>query len=310
MNGNDKVWEQDSSYFEGAEAQHANYPLAHVLVDADSIAFMNAAVTDGRTYEVDGQQFKYKKDAVGYCDKKSIPVSHIELNYYPEPVEAACLGVDSTISSIKDYYLTTRKLNPRMYFFISGKDNFRYEIFKKYKEKRKKERKPEHREACNQYILKKQRLAFCFDKFEADDLIAMTATALKSSNPGQLISIVSNDKDFTTVGGPGIEQYDYTTGKVWTVSEFEALFYFWKQVIIGDKSDDIPGIHGVAGQTAIKLLSGCVTQSDFYEGAIQAYVNKGNMTEEEAIEHIDIVGQLLHLKRSEVDRWLAPSLKS
>lgn len=302
-----KFWETGRN-FDGAEDEIAKLPTVIVPVDGDIVAYRAAASCDGRYYEVDGKRFPYKKEAVAYCDKKSIANSDIVSGYEPEPEENALHNTNVTISNIRDFYIYERKLNPTLKIFLSGATNFRYNIYPDYKKNRKGVRKPHHLTACKDH-LENQYGGYRYDGYEADDLIGMTVTALQAQG-SSVISIASNDKDFTQLGGQDVEQYDFTTGKVWTVSEEEGIYYFYKQILIGDKSDGIPGLPGVGPQTAIKILgppSG--DERRLYNLVVMAYQEKLEISDLEAAAMVEIRGQLLYLLRIEGKLWTPPEPK-
>jgi 5'-3' exonuclease len=238
----------------GAANVLATMPKGYVLVDGDMIAYRCAAAADGRGYIVDGNLFKYSADAKSYADKRSIPHKDIEGVYNSDPVENALASVASMIETIQNYVISEFKLNPHLKVCLScdKETNFRYGIMPTYKASRKGKRVPEHLAECKDY-LSRQFGAMKFDKFEADDLIAMMVDGLRKINAEQRIIIASNDKDFTQLGYAGLDFYDITTSKTWQVSESEALY---KQLLVGDSSDDIPGLPKVGSQTAIALLGG------------------------------------------------------
>ena len=296
-----KFWETGSQ-FEGEPEAIKNLPPVTVLVDGDIVAYRCAATCDGRHYLVGGQRYGYKKDAVAYADKQGIPNSEIELAYEPEPVDAALHNIGVTMDNIKNFFIYEKKMNPQIKVFLSGDSNFRYNLYPEYKKSRKTQRKPHWIAECKQHMVD-QFKAFKFEGFEADDLIAMTTEALRKN---QTLCVASCDKDFTQLGGNGVWQYDFTTGKEWEVSEQQAMQYFYKQILIGDKSDDIPGLYKVGSQTALKILDGCNEERDMYNAVVLAYKERMKLTTEDAVEAVNLRGKLLWLMREEGKLWEPP----
>jgi len=292
-------WET-STHFEGENEEQL--PPVTVLIDGDIVAYRCAATCDGRHYMVDGQRFGYKKDAVSYADKKGIPNSAIELAFEPEPVDAALHNINVTLDNIKQYFTYEKKLNPDVKIFLSAAYNFRYDIYPDYKKSRKTQRKPHWIAECKEF-LKVQHNAFQFDGYEADDLIAMTTEALRDKKN---IYIASCDKDFTQLGGANVAQYDFTTGKEWSVTELQAQHYFYKQLLIGDTSDDIPGLPKVGPQTALKILDGIENERDLYNAVVLTYKDRMDITTEQAVEEVTLRGKLLYLLREEGELWKPP----
>lgn len=295
--------------FQGEVDETDSYPQAHVLVDGDIVAYRCAATCDGRYYEVGGERFLYSKDAKKHADQKGIPNSEITSGYEPEPVDAALHNCAVTIDNINQHCLHTLKVRPIIKIFLSGQRNFRYDIFPEYKANRKDQRRPHWLEDCKQYLVE-QFGAFRFEGFEADDLIGMTVTQLRPSLDDEdkpEIIISSCDKDFTQLGGFGVRMHDFTAGnKMWEVTEQEAMAYFYKQILMGDKSDGIPGLHRVGNQTALKILSTCEEERDYYNAVVMEYKKRESVTTEEAVEMVDLRGKLLFLLREEGKLWEPP----
>ena len=294
------------SQFESEAQYAATLPEEHVLVDGDIIAYRCSAAADGRYYEVDGQRFKYMKEAKSYAERKSIPNKDIVTGYEPEPVENALHSVALNIDTVKNWFLSEKKVNPQIKVFLSGESNFRYDIFPDYKKSRKNVRKPEHLVACKEY-LQNQFGAFLYEGYEADDLIGMTVTALQKQNPGgRTIWIASVDKDFVQLARPGVAYLDFTKPAEAEYSEWEGLQYFYKQILTGDKSDDIPGLPKVGPQTAIEILKGAKTELDLLMLTLLAYRKYFQCSLEAAVDVVKRRGQLLYLMREQDVLWHPP----
>lgn len=104
------------------------------------------------------------------------------------------------------------------------------------------------------------------DEWEADDLIKDRAIELGTEN----VVICTMDKDLKQI--PGIH-FDYYRKPSKNYDEFgrliyndprglnfytklEAAYFFWSQMLIGDRSDNIEGIKGIGPKRAEKLLKG------------------------------------------------------
>ncbi len=95
--------------------------------------------------------------------------------------------------------------------------------------------------------------------YEADDIIATYAVeALKA---GADVTIVSSDKDLMQLVRPGIRMYDTMKNKV--IGEAEVLERFGVppekvievQALIGDSTDNVPGVPGIGVKTAALLIN-------------------------------------------------------
>ncbi|WP_062014756.1 DNA polymerase I [Aureimonas sp. AU4] len=94
--------------------------------------------------------------------------------------------------------------------------------------------------------------------FEADDLIA-TYTRLAVEAGGD-VTIVSSDKDLMQLVGPGVTLYDQMKDKRLGAQEVFEKFGVYPdkmidlQALVGDSSDNVPGVPGIGPKTAAGLL--------------------------------------------------------
>jgi len=106
--------------------------------------------------------------------------------------------------------------------------------------------------------------------FEADDLIAAAARAFTAQ--GLEVVIVSSDKDFYQLLSDRVSMYDPDPKKdsALTLSAFQERFglspaaFLEMQALMGDSSDNIPGVPKVGEKTALKLISRFGTLDNLY----------------------------------------------
>ena len=149
--------------------------------------------------------------------------------------------------------------------FDKGKKTFRHKTYQDYKGTRDKtpselvEQFGYVRELLDSYGIKYEEH---FD-YEADDIIGSYAKLAEKA--GLEVIIISGDKDLTQLASDNITIY-YTRRGVTEVDHYTPEFINEKyglspeQIIdmkglMGDKSDNIPGIAGIGEKTAIKLLA-------------------------------------------------------
>ncbi|MCK9430166.1 MAG: hypothetical protein M0R17_09200 [Candidatus Omnitrophica bacterium] len=95
----------------------------------------------------------------------------------------------------------------------------------------------------------------CVDNVEADDVIAY---ATKQLNPNSGICIMSTDKDFLQLVDDRITIWSPTKKKTYNREEIQREFnvlpenFIYYKVLLGDKSDNIPGISGIGTKTIEK----------------------------------------------------------
>ena len=123
---------------------------------------------------------------------------------------------------------------------------------------------------------------------EADDAVAIAST---KGN----YWIVHVDKDLDQLPG---WHYNPVKDEEYYVTEFEGLYSFYKQILTGDRVDNIEGLRGIGPVKADKILKDCTTERELYEACIKAY--DGNT--DRILEN----GKLLWLRRKPNQMWQPP----
>ena len=159
--------------------------------------------------------------------------------------------------------------------FDAGKQTFRHQEYQEYKATRTKlpDELKEQIPLIKKYldILKIKRLESL--EFEADDLIASVATTQYENF--EEIRIISGDKDLLQLVNGKIKVF-LTRKGVGELEEFNNENFFEKmglhphQIIdykglVGDSSDNLPGIKGIGEKTAIKLLTEYQSIENIYQ---------------------------------------------
>lgn len=131
--------------------------------------------------------------------------------------------------------------------YLGGQDNFRYGIYPEYKANRREQPRPTWLESCREYLVKEWK-AELVNGYEVDDKLGIQQTKY------DLDSIIcSIDKDLLQIPGNHYswEIAGHVKGKQWvrpalrqTVSPYDGLRTFYKQLILGDLTDNIPGYDG------------------------------------------------------------------
>jgi hypothetical protein len=141
--------------------------------------------------------------------------------------------------------------------FLSGSNNFRKEIYPEYKANRKDMVRPKHLEAVREYLVLEWN-GNVTDGYEADDAIGIAA---QSENT----VICSIDKDLKQLPGT---HYNFVTGEFTHVGIREGWCNFYKQLILGDRGDNVPGYDGKMRVKFPKFLESTRQQLD---GAVDPY---------------------------------------
>ncbi|MGM7636425.1 DNA polymerase I [Bacillus sp. Hm123] len=148
--------------------------------------------------------------------------------------------------------------------FDAGKTTFRHETYQEYKGGRQKtppelsEQFPYLRELLTSYHIP----YFELENYEADDIIG--TLSLQAEKDGFQVKIFSGDKDLTQLSSEAttvcITRKGITDIEVYTPDHIQEKYGLTPEQIIdmkglmGDSSDNIPGVPGVGEKTAIKLL--------------------------------------------------------
>ncbi|GLB58467.1 DNA polymerase I [Cytobacillus sp. NCCP-133] len=148
--------------------------------------------------------------------------------------------------------------------FDAGKTTFRHKTFSEYKGGRQKtppelsEQFPYIRELLDAYRISRYEL----ENYEADDIIG--TLSLQAEKDGYEVKVISGDKDLTQLSSDAvtvsITRKGITDIEEYTPAHIEEKYGITADRIIdmkglmGDSSDNIPGVPGVGEKTALKLL--------------------------------------------------------
>lgn len=164
-----------------------------------------------------------------------------------------------------------REERPQYFLFVKdgrGK-NFRHDIYPLYKANR--DATPEdlirQMEPIERMVAALGMSLEVSDGCEADDCIASLAARLSKERP---VVIVSGDKDLKQCLGPNIFMWDpaFKEEKLLTSDQFTKESGLtpaqWAdvQALVGDTSDNIPGVPGIGPKTAAKIFEICPTLED------------------------------------------------
>ena len=176
--------------------------------------------------------------------------------------------------------------------YLTGKENFRYDIARTapYKGNRTAP-KPKHLQLIRDYLVSAWDFQVSVGQ-EADDSIAIEHTARNNES-----IIASIDKDFLQLRG---NHWNFVKKEMTFVTEEEAIKNFYRQVLTGDRVDNIIGLKGIGPVKADKILANCTSRAEMYLACIEAYGG----SEERVIENC----RLLWLRRTVGEIWQPPGM--
>jgi DNA polymerase-1 len=172
-----------------------------------------------------------------------------------EPMELAIYRVDVLLQQIIEATDATT-----MQVFVKGKDNFRYKIYPEYKANRRDTPDPIWRQACHDHLLNEYK-AIEAHGMEADDLLG-----INQQEEGSVICSI--DKDLRTIPG---HHFNFVKVELDHVKKQDALRTFYKQMLIGDRSDNLFGVDKIGPKKADKLLEHLDDEQDMFEVVYNKY---------------------------------------
>lgn len=191
--------------------------------------------------------------------------------------------------------------------FDAGKTTFRHSTFGEYKGGRQKtppelsEQFPFIRELLDAYGIRRYEL----ENYEADDIIG--TLTLSAEKEGYEIKVISGDKDLTQLSSEqttvGITRKGITDIEEYTPTHVMEKYGLTPEQIIdmkglmGDPSDNIPGVPGVGEKTAIKLLKEFSTLENLLESIDQVTGSKLKEKLEEFKDQAVMSKQLATIER-------------
>lgn len=183
-----------------------------------------------------------------------------KFTYNPKTLEEVYKSVDEILLSILS------KVNCFNYIgFLGNGSNFRYKIYPDYKKNRLGLIKPEFFKECKQYLVDKYNFNLC-DDVESDDNVLITRKILKKDYK---TLIVTGDKDLIKCT-PG-NFFNINNYEIVYTNEEQAELNFWKSVICGDNSDNIPGIKGRGIKYTEKLF---ISKEQYGESKLNIVFNE------------------------------------
>lgn len=234
------------------------------LVDGDILCFKACFSAEYSTYTLvqEGVTFRYKKEVDGYIkwnyDGDEAETLTVTVNKIVEPIGKAVLALEQIIKSILNHTGA-----PEYEVYISGEDNFRKKIEYPvvYKGNRV-EPKPHYYHEMRKYLIELHD-AIVVDGMESDDMLSIRQRELK----GESI-ICSIDKDLKQVPG---YHFNIDTKEIVKINALEGFRSFGKQMLMGDRTDNIIGLTGYGEVKATKTLADLKSEEEIYEAVKNAY---------------------------------------
>jgi len=193
-----------------------------------------------------------------------------------DTLEEAMAGIDQRIEDIMDKTNSNKLIG----FLTLGKCfRYNYAKSKPYKYNRKGRSKPPIFYALREYVQQKY-LFRAVKGLEADDCVAIamdewhkTLTFVEDAGEeSYAIIICSPDKDVLKQI-PGIH-FNYQKSEFHETTDDQARDFLWKQVLMGDSTDGIPGIPGLGIKTADAIIDNMPSVLSHHQVVLSQYLAK------------------------------------
>lgn len=201
-----------------------------------------------------------------------------------DPVDVAIYRVDVLMRQILE---ATESEEYRS--FLTGRGNFRKIINTEYKANRKDKEPPHYLQECRDYLIKEWNTVVS-DGCEADDLLGIAQT--------DETVVCSLDKDLLMIPGT---HFNWTKLQYTHVDQLDGLRTFYKQMLIGDRSDNIFGVDKIGPVKAAKLIDHLEDEVDMINKVFSLY----GWDEERFV----INAQCLWIMQNEDETWVHRSLE-
>ena len=237
--------------------------ITRILLDGDMLPYQMGFATETSTYETeDGEVHATLGKAKAHV-KAAGTAMDIFKRTEAEPVSHALRLTKNMLLGVKKKFA-----DADIEVFLTGSTNdgyaanFRIDVakIKPYKGNRI-QPKPLHYEAIRKYLRDKWG-AVTTDGYEADDALGI--------NQDDSSCIATIDKDLNMI--PGFH-YNWQKDQFFDVNGADASFFFYKQLLTGDSTDNIVGLPGVGPVKAEKILAGHTSNEDMYWRCVCAYEN-------------------------------------
>lgn len=211
-----------------------------LLVDADSLIF--AACYKKRENPEDDKYFRDIEDAQAKFDEQFM----------------------SIVNKLENTYSIEKVIT-----FSGSKGNFRKLITGDYKANRKKQELPPLLNEMHQYVKDQWNSVWGYG-IETDDMVARYWYELSKEVGRNNVMIVSIDKDYKQFPAL-IYNYHYKHKIILDISEEDAMYNFYEQMIVGDSADNVQYFRGKGKVFASKWFNGCNSKYQYTKKMYQLF---------------------------------------
>lgn len=255
----------------------------------------------------------------GFAAQETIEDDVLGTAIRPQPVEFALqivkTSIEAMVKAVEERFNQTAAES----LVLTGPGNYRTKIatVRPYKGNRV-AALPVHYQAIRNYLT--ERGAKVVHRREADDEISIRAWKLwkESGQDGRhapTYVVATIDKDLDQIPG---WHYDYLKHVFYFVSESDAKFALWQQILAGDPSDNVPGCWKIGPGKAYgivqRMMDKDLSDNDMWEVVVFHYEMskqhadcpyRDRMSGDVALE----TAQLVYMQRKPGELWMPPGVE-
>ena len=268
--------------------------IKKLLIDFDILMYEAAHKADGKYYHYPEVDFDtpFEDEMSRFIKLNKLDKDLVEICYSPQSPQVAYDCIDHRMKEILADFGDAVEYSG----FLTGRGNFRYRVatIQRYKGNRVELRKPQYIQEARQYLI---------DTYKAVEVKEEEADDAMGYSQREDTCICTTDKDLKQIPG-----WHYQWSTPWHKESFsffvepiEGLRYFYKQLIIGDRGDNILGLYGISKDSVYcKRIDALETEQDMFDLVYALYKQRfGNYTEQFLLE----TGRLLWIRREERQMW-------
>lgn len=185
-------------------------------------------------------------------------------------------------------------------FLSNPKKGYRHEIFPDYKANRDPAHRPTWFKEIKEYLIEKHGAVFSEEGDEADDALGIAQTEMNAA--GVHTVLCTKDKDLDMIPG---WHYNWSKNRkddgLYYVDELTADKIFYKQLLTGDSTDNIPGMYKILGKKAtqkwLSPIDDMNNVKEMYEYVCEVYGGD--------VKQVDSIASLVWIKRTN-EAWSPP----
>jgi len=215
-----------------------------------------------------------------------------------EPLSFCLNGVKEKINSLRNIV----EADDVLIFLSNPATGYRVEAFPEYKANRDPTHRPHWYKEIKEYLLDKHQAVLSEPGDEADDALGIAQTEMIKEGAYMPV-LCTKDKDLDMIPG---WHYNWSKNRkdngLYYVNELEANKIFYKQVLTGDSTDNIPGMFKILGKKATAKWRSPIddmhTEKEMYEYVLGVYKDS---------HIVQQIANLVWIKRGVGVGWSVPS---